>query len=153
MAHGKLRVVMPASSAQAFEAFFNHHVRLQWDTLLKVAYVEGGGDHPYVGAITVNAGKGWKAAFGMRTLFVAYDPPRVAAAKMIEPTGPFATWAASMRHKDLTDSSSEILYSFSIKLRPRWLGFVLDPIAALVFGWETRRRFAAMAEFLRRSPA
>jgi hypothetical protein len=58
MARGRLIFVMPAPSAEAFEAFFNHSVRLQWDTLLKVDY---------------------------------------ASAEMLEPSGPFALWAASMR--------------------------------------------------------
>ena len=49
---------MPAASAEAFEAFFNHEVRLRWDTLLKVNYVEGGGTHPYVGAVSTNRGRG-----------------------------------------------------------------------------------------------
>lgn len=40
MAHGRLVFVMPACSADAFEAFFNHSVRLRWDTLLSVNYVE-----------------------------------------------------------------------------------------------------------------
>jgi hypothetical protein len=42
MAHGRLIFVMPARCDAAFEAFFNHDVRLRWDTLLRVNYVEGG---------------------------------------------------------------------------------------------------------------
>jgi len=52
---------MPACSADAFEAFFNHSVRLRWDTLLSVNYVEGGGTHPYIGAISTNRGRGWNS--------------------------------------------------------------------------------------------
>ena len=66
MAHGKLRFVMPATAAAAFEAFFNQRIRLQWDTLLKVAYVEGGGDHPSRGAITVNESRA-SALFRLET--------------------------------------------------------------------------------------
>ena len=43
MAHGKLEFIMPAGSEDAFEAFFNHEVRLRWDTLLNVNYVESVG--------------------------------------------------------------------------------------------------------------
>jgi len=142
---------MPAQSTAAFEAFHNHQVRLQWDTMLRVAFVEGGGTHPYPGAITVNRGKGWKAKFGMRTRFLTYHPPQLAAAALIAPTGPFAQWAASMRHDDCADGTSLLTYTFSIKLRPRWLGRLLDPVAALVFEVETKRRFAAMARYLRGS--
>lgn len=148
MAHGRLVFRMPASSADAFEAFFNHSVRTRWDTLLKVNYVEGGGTHPYVGAVSANLGRGWKTWLSMRTRFLTYDPPRLASAEMVEPTGPFALWAASMRFRDLSAGECELIYTFSIKLRPRWAGAFLDPVAGLLFARETRRRFAAMRSYL-----
>lgn len=148
MAQGRLHLIMPGTAAAAFEAFHNHAVRLRWDTLLAVAYVEGGASHPSPGAVTVNWGKGWKCWLGMRTRFVSYEPPRVAAAVLLEPTGPFAFWAASMRHGDLGDGTSELDYAFHIRLRPRWLGRCLDPLAAWLFARETRKRFAAMAAYL-----
>ena len=140
---------MPASAAEAFEAFFNHNERLKWDTLLKVAYVEGGGTHPSRGTITVNEGRGMASPFAMRTEFLTYDPPRSASARLIAPTGIFALWAASMHHKDLGDGTSELVYTYSIRTRPHWLSKILDPIASALFRFETRRRFAAMARYLR----
>ncbi len=144
---------MPAGSAAAFEAFHNHAVRLRWDTLLKEAYVEGGASHPFVGAISFNRGKGWKAVLSMRTRFVAYDPPHVAAAIIVAPTGLFYFWGASMKHRDIESEGggSELDYSFHIKLRPRWLLAPFDFIAARIFAWQTRRRFTAMAEYLKQS--
>lgn len=148
MAHAKLIFPMPASSADAFEAFFNHTIRSRWDTLLDVNYVEGGGTHPYVGAITTNEGRGWKTMLAMRTRFLTYDPPRQASAVLVAPSGPFATWGASLRFSDRPDGTSLMTYTFTIHLRPRWLGRLLDPIAGLLFQWETRRRFTAMARYL-----
>jgi len=150
MAHGKMTFVMPAASADAFEAFFNHHVRLEWDTLLKVAYVEGGGTHPYAGAVSTNRGRGWKTGLAMRTRFLAYDPPRMASAEMVEPAGPFSQWAASMRFRDREDGRCDLIYTYSIKLRPNWTGKLFDGLAGLLFAWETRRRFGAMARYLER---
>ncbi len=141
---------MPAPAAAAFEAFHNHSTRISWDTLLSVAYVEGGGSHPYVGAITVNQGKGWKRLLGMQTRFVSYDPPRAAAAVMVAPTGLLHSWGASMRHRDLSDGTSQLIYTFNIKMRPRCLGSLFDPLMARIFEWETRRRFRAMAAYLQR---
>jgi hypothetical protein len=152
MAHGKLVFALPAGRAEAFEAFFNHALRLKWDTLLDVNYVEGGGTHPYVGAITTNEGRGWKRALSMRTRFLTYDPPRHAAAALIEPMGPFARWGASMRFDDAEGGRCVMTYTFTIHLRPSWLGKILDPVAGMLFRWETRRRFAAMARFLREQP-
>lgn len=150
MAHGKLIFIMPASSTDAFEAFFNHSVRVKWDTLLSVNYVEGGGTHPYVGAISMNRGRGWKTNLAMRTRFLSYDPPRQASAQMVAPTGPFAVWAASMRFKNRDDGTSELTYVFSVKLRPKLIGRMFNWLAGRVFAWETRRRFAALADYLRK---
>jgi hypothetical protein len=148
MAHGRLVFIMPARSADAFEAFFNHDIRLRWDTLLRVNYVEGGGTHPYVGAISSNYGRGWKKWLAMRTRFLAYQPPQHASAEMIQATGPFALWAASMRFRDLDEGKSELIYTYSIKLRPRWMGWLLDPIGGILFARETKLRFGAMARYL-----
>ena len=97
MARGRLEFVMPARSADAFEAFFNHSVRLRWDTLLKVNYVEGGGTHPYRGAVSTNIGRGWKTGLSMRTRFLVYDPPRLAPADAIELRRRFAAMACYLR--------------------------------------------------------
>ena len=143
---------MPGSATDAFEAFHNHEKRLLWDTLLSFAYVEGGGTHPYVGAITTNRGRrGWVGRLTMRTRFVSYRPPEIAAAVIVGRAGPIRFWAASIRHRELGPGRSELTYAFNIKLRP-WLSF-LDPLAALLFERASRRRFAAMAEYLHRCQA
>jgi hypothetical protein len=149
MAHGRLTFDLPAAADDAFEAFFNHDVRSTWDTLLDVNYVEGGGSHPYVGAISTNKGRGWKTLLGMRTRFLTYDPPRHASAVLVEPAGPFAQWGASMRFTPAGARRCVMTYTFTIHLRRHWLGALLDPIAGALFRWETRRRFAAMARYLR----
>ena len=146
--HGRLAFVMPAPSAAAFEAFFNHEVRLRWDTLLRVNYVEGGGTHPYAGAISTNRGRGWKTGMTMRTRFLVYDPPRQASAEMVDPTGVFERWAASMRFSDRGDGTCSLTYTYAIQLRPGWLEAVFGWLGNLLFAWETRRRFKAMADYL-----
>lgn len=147
-ARARLTFRMPAPSAQAFEAFFNHAVRLRWDTLLRVNYVEGGGTHPYAGAISTNVGRSWKRWLRMRTRFLTYDPPRQASAEMVEPSGPFSLWAASMRFYDRPDGTCDLVYTYAISLRPCWLAAVLDPLACRLFARETRLRFGAMACYL-----
>lgn len=63
--------------------------------------------------------------------------------------GMFQWWAASMRHRDIDAASSELIYTFTLRLRPKWLGRVLDHLVNRLFEWETRNRFAAMAVYLR----
>ncbi|WP_245811512.1 SRPBCC family protein [Paraburkholderia megapolitana] len=153
MARRQMVFVMPAPATAAFEAFHNHGKRLEWDTLLSKAEVEGGGTYPYVGAVTLNVGRGALRGPGMRTRFVSYESPRLAAATIVEPSGLFAYWGASMRHRDLPDGTSELIYTFNLKLRPRLLGLLFDPLAARIFAHETRRRFTAMAAWLEANQA
>ena len=148
MPRGKLHLAIPAASEQAFEAFFNHKVRLRWDTLLSINYVEGGGSHPYVGAVTVNRGRGWRGGYTLRTRFLTYDAPRRAGAEMVEPSGPFQLWAASLVLRD-TPEGCDLTYTYSIRMRPRLLAWLIEPVANFLFARETRRRFLAMAEYLR----
>ena len=147
--HGRLGFVMPATSAEAFEVFFNHEIRLRWDTLLRATHVEGGGTHPYAGAISTNRGRGWKTGMTMRTRFLVYDPPRQASAEMVEPTGLFERWAASMRFLDRGDGSCNLIYTYAIQLRPTWLEALFGRAGGMLYAWETRRRFRAMAAYLR----
>lgn len=57
-------------------------------------------------------------------------------------------WAASMRFRDREFGGSDLIYTYSIKLRPKWLGAPIDPVAGALFAWETRRRFKTMARYL-----
>jgi hypothetical protein len=148
---GRLVFSMPAPSAEAFEAFFDHEVRLRWDTLLDVTYVEGGGTHPYAGAVTINRGRGWKMGMSMRTRFLVYDPPRQASAELVEPTGLFGLWAASLRFRDRGDGTCELIYTYALQLRPPWVAALFGWLGNALFAWETRRRFGAMARFLART--
>ena len=152
MSRRTISLVMPASAADTFEAFHNHHLRLHWDTLLSGAYVETGASHPSIGAISFNRGRGWKRLFSMRTRFVNYQPGKVAAALLVESSGMFQDWNASMRHRDIGPGQSELIYSFGLKLRPSWVGLLLDPLAQLLFAHATRRRLQALADFLGRGP-
>lgn len=148
MSDRTITLIMPASAAETFDAFHDHRLRLQWDTLLSEANVESGDRHPSVGAVSFNRGRGLKRLVSMRTRFVNYQPGKVAAAMLVEPSGLFEFWAASMRHRDLDAGRSELIYSFSLKLRPRWLGWLLDPVARRLFARATRKRLQALAVYL-----
>lgn len=145
----RLTFAMPATAAEVFEAFHDHQVRLRWDTLLSHASVEGGGRHPAVGAVSVNIGRGWKRLFRLRTRFMTYDPPYLAAATLVAPAGLFREWSASLRHRDHGDGTSALIYTFSLALRPRWLHRIGARWVHAQFERETRARFTALAEYLR----
>jgi hypothetical protein len=52
-----------------------------------------------------------------------------------------------MHYRDFDDSTSALIYNFSVGLPPRWPGWLLDPRAKRLFEHETRQRFAAMAGY------
>jgi hypothetical protein len=84
----------------------------------------------------------------MRTQFVSYEPPRVAAATMLGRSFPFTRWAASMRHRAIAPNRSVLIYTYSFAVGPPALRWVFEPIVKLIFDWQTRRRFARLRDFL-----
>jgi hypothetical protein len=139
---------MPASNEVVFDAFHHHHWRMRWDSLVSATHVLGGAPCPFVGAVTENAGAGALRGLSMRTQFVSYEPPRVAAATMLGRSFPFTRWAASMRHRSTAPNQSLLIYTYSFEVGPAALRWLLEPIVKRIFDWQTRRRFARLRAFL-----
>lgn len=148
MAHERFEFVMPARAEVVFDAFHHHAWRCRWDSLVGAARVVGGAPCPYVGAVTENAGGGWLGLLSMRTEFVTFERPKVAAAAMQGRAFPFARWAASMRHRPLDAGHSVMLYTYSFETRPRALRWLMEPVTKWVFDRQTRKRFDRMRAFL-----
>jgi len=84
----------------------------------------------------------------MRTRFVTFDRPHVAAASMIGRSFPFSRWAASMRHRDTRPGCSVLIYVYTIEAGPKALRWLLEPVVAHFFARQTQRRFGRMQDFL-----
>jgi hypothetical protein len=149
MAHHRFEFPMPASTAVVFDAFHYHHWRGHWDSLVRDTRVQGGAECPFVGAVTQNAGKGLLGSLSMRTRFVSYERPRLAAAAMDGKSFPFTRWAASMRHRPLADGTSLLVYTYSFEVGPAFLRWILAPFVELIFRRQTQRRFARLASYLK----
>jgi hypothetical protein len=54
----------------------------------------------------------------MRTRFVSFERPHLAAATMTERSFPFEQWAASMRHRALQPDRSLLIYTYSLRVSP-----------------------------------
>jgi hypothetical protein len=148
MVHDRFQYEMPAAAEVVFDAFHYHHWRHRWDSLVDVTRVVGGAPCPYVGAITENSGGGLLKPLSMRTRFLSFDRPKVAAAIMQGRSFPFARWAASMRHQQIDEYQSLMIYTYSFECGPRGLRWLLEPITKRVFDRQTHRRFARMRAFL-----
>jgi hypothetical protein len=148
MARGIVTEEMPASSAVVFDTIHDYGRRLEWDTLLQAAYVDDGSPAAAKGVVTVCVGRPVLGGLALRTVYVSFDPPRVAAVKMLNRPPFFDTWAASIRHEELATDRSRVTYTFNFTARPRILGWLLEPIMLVVFRWETRKRLAALRAYL-----
>jgi hypothetical protein len=148
MAHRRFEFEMPASAGVVFDVFHYHVWRKRWDSLVGEASVVGGAPCPFLGAETENTGGGWLRSLSMRTRFVTFDRPHVAAASMIGRSFPFSRWAASMRHRDTQPGRSVLIYVYTIEVGPKPLRWLTEPVVDWAFARQTRRRFERMREFL-----
>ena len=148
MAHGRVSTILPAPSAAVFDLLHDYDRRLEWDTLLQAAYLDDGYTAAARGATSVCVGRKTLGGIALKTVYVTFDRPVVAAVKLVNTPPFFATWAASIRHEDLAGGTSRITYTFTFTARPRWLRFALEPVMQRVFAWETRKRLRALGAYL-----
>ncbi len=148
MAHRKLEFLMPAPARVVFDAFHYHQWRVHWDSLVSRTRVQDGSPCPSVGAVSENTGGGLLRALSMTTRFVTYDPPGLAAATMVGKSFPFSRWAASMRHVDLEDDRSLLIYTYTFAVAPAAMARWLEPVVDRVFLRATEKRFRRLQTFL-----
>jgi hypothetical protein len=148
MKHERFEFDMPAPPEVVFDAFHYHEWRSRWDSLVDATHVIGGAPCPYVGAITQNSGGGILRGLAMRTEFISFDRPRVAAATMRGRSFPFSRWAASLKHHASANGRSLMVYTYSFEAGPRGLRWLVEPITKRIFDWQTRKRFLRMRAFL-----
>jgi hypothetical protein len=147
MPHGTVAEIVPASAADVFELLHDYNRRLEWDTLLQAAYLVDGVKEPQLGAISVCKGKMSLGGIALKTKYISFRPPNVAAVEMVNRPPFFATFGATIRHDDLADGSSLVEYKYNFTARPRFLRVVLHPVMNWLFWFETRKRLRALSQF------
>jgi len=144
-AKGVVSEIMPAKSEVVFDLLHDYARRLEWDTLLSEAYIDDGAPVAAKGVTTVCVGRSSLGKIALKTIYVSFDRPNVAAVKMVNRPPFFDTWAASIRHEDVGENESRCTYTFNFTSRPR----LVEPIMLKVFEWETRKRLKALSDFLK----
>jgi hypothetical protein len=142
--------VMPSNASVVFDILHDYERRLEWDSLLQKAYIDEGGPAG-VDKVAVCKGKAQLMGIEMRTVYVSFQPGKVAAIKMVNRPIFFKTFAASIRHFDCGDGSSELIYEYSFTARPRSLAPILEPIMNWALKAETRSRLRALSKYIERS--
>ena len=150
MAHGEITEVLPANSAVVFDLLHDYKRRLEWDTLLQAAYLEDGHEVAGKGVTSVCVGRPLLGGIALRTVYVTFQPPVLAAVKIVNTPPFFESWAASIHHEDLSADSSRITYKFHFRSKPRFLRSIMEPAMKIMFSWETRKRLQSLRTFLAR---
>lgn len=136
-------VVIGATPEEVFDLIHDYSRRLLWDPFLRRAELEGGAEQAGVGISTYCAARLRSGGLGMRTVYVSFRRPDVAAVKMTQGPWFLRNFAASISQKGLADGT-RVTYKFSFSVKPRWLAAIIEPLLRAVFSRETRRRLVAL---------
>ena len=147
MPTAEIRETISAPAERVFELLHDYGRRLEWDTLLREAYLEPEFSQAARGAISVCRGKRILGGFAVRTVYVSFEKGKVAAVKMLNRPPFFDSFAASIRHLKIDDNRSEVIYKVNFSAKPKWLRPILNPLMRAVFTWETRKRLRALKNF------
>src|SRR5258705_6630986 len=150
MPHSEISELIPAPSSAVFDLLHDYTRRLEWDTLLQAAYLDDGASVAAKGVTAVCVGRKSLGSIALKTVYVTFERPTLAAVRMVNAPLFFQSWAASIRHENISARESRLSYKFTFTTRPSFLRFLLDPIMKALFVWETRRRLRALKTFFTR---
>lgn len=144
MPHGSVAETIPAVSVEVFRLLHDYDRRLEWDTLLQQARLCDGFTEAQLHATSLCTGHWYLGGIAVKTEYVSFKPPHIAAVRMLNRPPFFEAFAATIRHHDLSDGTSTVEYKYNFTARPKWLRWILHPVMACVFRWETRKRLRAL---------
>lgn len=147
MTGGVVKQQMPVDSATVFALLHNYERRLEWDTLLKKAFLTQGHTHAAKDATSCCVGKPLFGLIAMHTKYIAFDEPRMAAVVLIKRPPLFESFGASIKHTD-NEQGSVAEYTFHFRARPRVLRRWIEPVMMRMLKRETQTRLAALAHFM-----
>ncbi len=139
MPHGSVTTIIPATSAEVFTLLHDYRRRLEWDTLLKDAYLCAEFTEARLRATSVCTGRWYLGGIALKTEYVSFNAPHVAAVKMLNRPLFFESFAATIRHNDLGDGSSTVEYRYNFTARPSWLRWMLHPVMGACFNGKLGR--------------
>ena len=73
MAHGEISELLPAPSTVVFDVLHDYGRRLEWDTLLRAAYLEAGHLMAGQGVLSVCVGRQSLGGLALRTIYVTFQ--------------------------------------------------------------------------------
>ena len=151
MPRGTVCEQIPAAREDVFRLLHDYDQRLAWDTLLQETYLTDGCTEAQVGAVSICRGKPHLGGIALKTRYVSFRPPEVAAVEMVNRPPFFETFAATIRHKGHGQGLSSVEYKYSFRARPACLRFLLHPVMNVILSFETRKRLQALRRYFERA--
>lgn len=150
MVKESISIEIEAPSEAVFALIHDYDQRLEWDTMLSEATVLGEAKTAAKGVCTRCVGT-WRSGWiPMDTVYVNFEPGRVAAVKLVNRPPFFDQFAATIRHKALSSTRSRLTYTYLFRARPKFLSFILEPLINSALRRETRGRLHALQDFMTR---
>lgn len=136
-----------------FDLLHDYTRRLEWDTLLRKACLLRGAAQAAVGVRSLCAGKWRTGGLPMVTEYVSFKRGEYAAVKLVNRPPFFANFAATIRHEPLSPSNSRVTYIYHFEAKPKFLAWLLEPLMGFLLKRETKKRLAALKNFLEMNQA
>lgn len=126
-----------------FDLTQDYDRRLEWDPFLSGARLLGGASTPAKGVRALCTDRKGNA---MEVVYVAYDPPSVAAVKMTRGPLFLQSFAGTWRFSDAGNGRTRVLFKYFYRIR--WpFGPLAGPIER-AFTTETAERLVALRDFV-----
>ena len=135
--------VVDAAPEVVFALTQDYSVRLKWDPFLRTAVLLNGATEPCVGV------RAWcvaRSGIGMETEYVSFTPPRIAAVKMTRGPKILETFGGAWEFTPIDGARTKVMFRYQLRARPRWLAWLIEPVAQWWFSRETRLRVVALAK-------
>ena len=139
-----MRVTVSAIISKPTETLFwmsqDYTRRLDWDIYLSEAYLLGD-------ALAANVGveSFCKSRSGsiLVSRYISFSPPTHAAVEMTSGPWVLRSFGGTWRFKRLSDDQTEVRFIYNFKARPRFLGWMMEPLIGLIYRRDMERRLKA----------
>ena len=91
-----------------------------------------------------------RSGMGMETEYVSFAPPCVAAVRMTRGPWVLESFGGAWEFSDTSNGATTVSFRYQFRTRPRWLAWLIEPLARRWFSWETRKRVIALQAALQK---
>lgn len=140
-------IVIKSTPSALFRLSQDYDRRLEWDTFLRSAKLQGDAHDAGIGVRAVCVARnGW----AMETEYVSFNPPRTTAVKMTRGPWFLDHFAGSWHFDEAGPGHTRVSFRYSVQARPRWVAWLLLPTLARAFARDTRRRLQGLKDAVER---